>query len=537
MPNTLHIHTTEVGQLPQTGNGELETRGYRVAPFLPELEMQEIHRAYATHFGVQNPGAGFYSTMQSQDITHKHEVDTYLKSRLEPLLETLLPGYRILFANFLMKEPGSDSAVGIHRDWNYVDEAKFVSYNVWIPLVDIVPENGSFHVLPGSHVVPHPPRGTPFDEKAFEGLTYRIHTLSEALFPKAGEAIIYHSGLVHYSKANKSTHARLAIGMVCIPQEAEPVHFHRSTTGDRYTRYAITPDFYVRHPIGTTPTHAEAVSEHDYQPVSEEALARWLDQAMARNIPTPTDVAAYYDRTTQGYLDTYGTIIQAFRPQKEKDLHRYIIQQADIRKGMRVLDAGCGVAGPAMGIAQKLRVDIRGYTISDTQVHTAQRLLRGKRLRGRVEIRLGDYHRLTEQVETESVDRVLFLESLGHSNDVETAIQQAFSVLKPGGAVYIKDFFPFEIADSVKADRHRFVVDQINRAYSYNVLNLNSLLSALRRAGFEISYVKKFDFADDITARAAFEAKFGIDLFGDMKEFRVAEWLELYFTKPVTPLY
>ena len=87
-------------------------------------------------------------------------------------------------------------------------------------------------------------------------------------------------------------------------------------------------------------------------------------------------------------------------------------------------------------------------------------------------------------------DRVLFLESFGHSDNKELLIQKAFKVIKPGGMLYIKDLFVREHPnkeDGVKIDN---IVNEINKAYRYNVADLNKILSAIRRMNFILIFVK-----------------------------------------------
>lgn len=249
------------------------------------------------------------------------------------------------------------------------------------------------------------------------------------------------------------------------------------------------------------------------------------------------EVADYYDKYTEGYLKTYGDTIQAFRPASLNDLHDYVVQHAGISDGMELLDAGCGVAGPACAFAKRKDVRIDGVTISPGQKRFADENIAEKGLTDRVSITCGDYHELSSLFPDTRFDMVYFLESLGHAKDSGKVMEEAWEVLKPGGHIYIKDFFPFDIVDIEKAQRHHSVIERINDSYTYNVLYLENTVRKLRQLGFEIIFIKKFEFQDDIKARADFETMFDIDLFGDMEEFRVAEWLELKFRKPVDRLF
>lgn len=245
-------------------------------------------------------------------------------------------------------------------------------------------------------------------------------------------------------------------------------------------------------------------------------------------------VAAYYDKYQQGYNDTYGDMIQAFRPSDTNVLMQYICNSAGINGSMRILDAGCGTGGPAVWIAKHFpEVSIQGVTISDVQVAQAEQRIEQLNLRGRVNIEKGDYHELAAKFGKDSFDVVLFLESLGHAADAGRVIKQAYEVLSPGGCIYIKDFYYKQPDNEYWAGRVKKTIENINRLYSYNVLNLTDTIIAARAAGFDVEYIRKFDFNDDIAIRASFETLFGIDIFGGEPEFYPAEWLEIKFVKPL----
>ena len=66
-----------------------------------------------------------------------------------------------------------------------------------------------------------------------------------------------------------------------------------------------------------------------------------------------------------------------------------------------------------------------------------------------------------------------------------------------------------------------------NQNYCYNTLQLEPILKALRANDFEIEFVKKFDFKDDTSIRAAFETDQNMDIFEGYEAFWPAEWLEI----------
>ena len=202
---------------------------------------------------------GFHSTMHHSEPEYRKMVDMAIKEIIEPLIEGLLHDYRVLFSNFIVKEPSADSQVGIHQDWNYLDEDRFSSVNIWCPLVDITSQNGGFFVLPGSHLLKSPPRFTPYQMPGYMTFAEQIKENAHSLDLKAGHAIVYQSGIIHFSEPNLSKEVRPAIGFVSIPKSAEPWHYFYN--GDKLEIYALDENFYYDIEIGRPPQNANKIQE------------------------------------------------------------------------------------------------------------------------------------------------------------------------------------------------------------------------------------------------------------------------------------
>lgn len=246
---------------------------------------------------------------------------------------------------------------------------------------------------------------------------------------------------------------------------------------------------------------------------------------------TPQDVAAYYDEWTPRYTALGGELIEAFRAANDIDTVQYYLEAAHLADGQRILDAGCGVAGPAAYFAEQLNVQVDALTISAVQVETARRNIAKKTLRGKVNVHQGDYHQLGQYFTANTYDRIVFLESLGHANRPEVVIAESAKLLKTGAYIYIKDFFLKESNDNAFLERCAKVVENINRYYTYNTLDLHKTLSALRQNNLEIMVLRKPAFQDDIAVRLAFESQNGINIFGDLAPFVPTDWYEILAKK------
>ncbi len=204
-----------------------------------------------------------------------------------------------------------------------------------------------------------------------------------------------------------------------------------------------------------------------------------------------SDEAAYfYNQNTDKFLEVYGDVIQAFRTKDVKDYLDYTIKSAELEDGQKILDAGCGVGGPASYFASVLNVEVQGVTISDFQVEKAKEVIASKPLKGSVIISHTDYHEIDLKFGENVFDRVLFLESFGHSANKKLLIEKAFKVLKPGGILYIKDLFKREHPnkeDGIKIDR---IIAAIDKAYSYHVADLTEVLKVIRSLNFILLFIK-----------------------------------------------
>lgn len=187
-------------------------------------------------------------------------------------------------------------------------------------------------------------------------------------------------------------------------------------------------------------------------------------------------VRNYYDSLNHLYLRYFHTTFQAGlvktpRGTNEIDSNLYLANRAGIEPGEHVLDAGCGVCGPASHVAQNFRdVRIDAITISPVQAITAMGLVRQLELADRIRIQVGDYHDLPYQAS--SFDVVYFLESVCHSHCLGKLFAEAYRVLRPGGCIYIKDLF---LVNRTLSEQDEQVIKEVSSSY---VVHLSTLEEA-----------------------------------------------------------
>ncbi len=159
------------------------------------------------------------------------------------------------------------------------------------------------------------------------------------------------------------------------------------------------------------------------------------------------DVRRFYDHWSPQFVASFGPTFQAgflkedeAAPEDPETSTRLMANRAGIRPGYRVLDAGCGVGGPAITVASSFPgVVVCGVTVSGVQAAIGRGLIADAGMDKQVSILQGDYHALP--FTDDSFDAALLFESIGYSPDRPRLLREVARVVHPGGRVYIKDVF------------------------------------------------------------------------------------------------
>jgi sterol 24-C-methyltransferase len=126
--------------------------------------------------------------------------------------------------------------------------------------------------------------------------------------------------------------------------------------------------------------------------------------SVANDYPSFLSRSGYYDGATElyeyGWADSFHFCRfypgEAFAAALARHEH-YLAAQMRLRPGMRVLDVGCGVGGPARAIARFADVEIVGLNNNEFQVQRARRYTKRAGLEGKVTFVQGDFMKLEEQ--------------------------------------------------------------------------------------------------------------------------------------------
>ncbi len=179
---------------------------------------------------------------------------------------------------------------------------------------------------------------------------------------------------------------------------------------------------------------------------------------------TAKEVADYYNTTQNHYQKWwklndnlslhYGIWDEGIKSFDESliNTNRILMEFSGITSADKVLDAGCGVGGAALFIAETKNARVTGITLSEKQVELARQSAIHKNLTDKVAFELMDYTHTS--FADESFDVVWACESVSSVTDKNLFIKEAFRLLKKGGRLILSDFFQ---SVENQPDKHQWV--------------------------------------------------------------------------------
>ena len=179
-------------------NIKLVANGFVIVDLLSKDEVVYLNKLCGQYLQITQ--TDFVSSSHILNQKDSDFINDELHKILQHKFESLFPTLQLLGGTLATKIKGK-SNLEAHQDWTIVDENKFNSYNLWIPLVDTNSENGTLGLIPGSHKWNNNLRGfnIPNDYGKF---TKQFLQIGFEPSINAGQAILYNHKLVHYSRPN-----------------------------------------------------------------------------------------------------------------------------------------------------------------------------------------------------------------------------------------------------------------------------------------------------------------------------------------------
>ena len=123
-------------------------------------------------------------------------------------------------------------------------------------------------------------------------------------------------------------------------------------------------------------------------------------------------------------------------------IHDLLTEALPLRNLADVLDAGCGMGGTMIALAERSSARFTGLTLGPRQAEIGRRAIARAGLVGRLEIRTQSY----DEPLAARFDAVVAIESLAHSRNPEVSVRALAARLAPGGWLAIVDDMPLAAA-------------------------------------------------------------------------------------------
>ena len=224
----------------------------------------------------------------------------------------------------------------------------------------------------------------------------------------------------------------------------------------------------------------------------------------ARKAEYATLTRHYYNLATDLYEYGWGTCFHFCRFAYGEPFYQaiarhehYLAHMMGLRDGMKVLDVGCGVGGPAREIAKFSGAHITGLNNNDYQIERATHYVKKEGLAHQIDFAKGDFMQMSFQPET--FDAVYAIEATVHAPSLEGVYSQIFRVLKPGGVFGVYEWLMTDNYDNENV-HHREIRLGIEQGDGIsNMVRISEGIRAIKAAGFELEITE--DLADREDAR------------------------------------
>lgn len=200
-------------------------------------------------------------------------------------------------------------------------------------------------------------------------------------------------------------------------------------------------------------------------------------------------VGKYYDLATDFYEFGWGTSFHFAPRRRGENLKASLLRhqhslaaELSLQPAMTLLDAGCGVGGPAGTFARHYGVEVVGINLSAYQVERARHHTRD--VESLCRFVHGDFMAIPE--DDDRFDAAVAIESTCHAPDRSAVFGEIFRVLRPGACFVGQEWCLTDRFDPDDAEHLRIKRDIVVGAGLPDLTGTAEVRSALRLAGFEI---------------------------------------------------
>ena len=202
------------------------------------------------------------------------------------------------------------------------------------------------------------------------------------------------------------------------------------------------------------------------------------------------DIAAFYDRLSPHFRSLWGPHLhdgyyRSGRESKEEaqeELVKFLAEQAELERDLRVLDVGCGMGATSVALARDLGCSVTGITLSEVQVEMARALAEEQGVADSVSFQVMDAEAI--DLDGGPVDALWMVGVLGHLPDQQAFVRDSPRLLRPEGKFILGDWMVG--ADVTDIEREKMVEPVRAGMLMPTIFSLPETVRWFREAGYRI---------------------------------------------------
>ncbi|MCY3802610.1 MAG: class I SAM-dependent methyltransferase [Chloroflexi bacterium] len=216
------------------------------------------------------------------------------------------------------------------------------------------------------------------------------------------------------------------------------------------------------------------------------------EDARATGYDHTKTVSEYYDLCSEFMVFGWGESLH-FAPlspreslEDSKTRHqRLMIAKLELRKGMTVIDVGCGIGGPMRRVIREAGVRVVGVNSSEIQLDKAKSLNAEAGLDHMANYLACSFMDM-RAIADDTFDRGYAIESTCHAPDKAGAFAEIYRVLKPGALFWGQEMCMTDKFDP-DDNRHRAIKQDLMHGIALNdIATMSEVNRALETAGFQV---------------------------------------------------
>lgn len=222
---------------------DLNSEGYAVRPFLDSKEIAALEELFAQHVNVDKLNPRF-DTLTEVPLDVRNAIGDGIHRICRRGMDGLFSNYKVAVAMFYGKKSGPETELGLHLDPSMTVDP-FHHYGIWIPLIDADARGGELCLLPRSMRFTHRYQALSIPSP-YEEVYDLVRPRMTCLAIKAGNAVIFHNNLLHFSRPNVSGRLRLGVVIKIIDANAPLIiaHGQDDLNGLRISLIKVSDDYY-----------------------------------------------------------------------------------------------------------------------------------------------------------------------------------------------------------------------------------------------------------------------------------------------------